>query len=83
MKSVSELGQITKRQESMYKYFRKYHERNRFGPSLREAMKHFRFSSPNSVMAHVRPLMKKGWLEGRPNVARSIIPTIESLRHEL
>jgi SOS-response transcriptional repressor LexA len=83
MKSIEQLQPLTERQAKVYRWIRQYHARNRFGPSLREVMAHFRYSSPNAVVTHVRPLIKKGWLEKKDNVARSVLPTLESLRHEL
>lgn len=81
MTTTVELQPITPRQREIWQWIADYHARERIGPSVRDVAKHFKFASPNGVMAHVHPLVKKGWLESRPNTARSILPTLEALAH--
>jgi len=75
------LPPITPRQREIWQWIADYHARERIGPSVRDVAKAFRIASPNGVMAHVRPLVKRGWLESKRNIARSIIPTLEALSH--
>jgi SOS-response transcriptional repressor LexA len=42
----------------------------------------FGILSPNGVVCHITPLMRKGWLIRKPNTARAILPTLEALSHE-
>lgn len=81
MTTAVELQPLTPRQRAVYDWIVAYHARERIAPSVRDVAKAFRIKSPNGVMAHVRPLVRKGWLENRPNTARAILPTLEALHH--
>jgi repressor LexA len=79
--TVEALQPLTPKQRSIYDWIVAYHARERIGPSVRDVQTHFNFSSPNGAVCHVHALVKKGWLERRPNKARAILPTLEALNH--
>ena len=76
------LRPITPRQREIFRWIREYHAHERMGPSVRDVMKQFKIASPNGVVCHIRALVAKGWLQRRPMIARSFIPTLEALNHE-
>ena len=64
---------ITEPQQKMIVAIRKLTQAN-FGqpPSIRELMDETGITSPNGVICHLEPLVKKGVLTWKPNTARSI-----------
>ena len=76
---------LTKRQRAVWRWIRDYHDRNRHGCSVRDLCQQFGIKSTNGVMCHLKALIRKGWLEwpctmsGTSRMARSIIPTLDSL----
>ena len=42
------------------------------GPTIREIMQHFGFTSPNGAMCHIRALERKGLIRRRAHVVRGI-----------
>jgi SOS-response transcriptional repressor LexA len=76
------LQPLTAKQKKVYRWIAAFYRRERIPPSVREIQAAFDLGSPNGAVCHIKPLVKKGWLEARPNTARSILPTLEALAHE-
>ena len=53
---------LTEAQEKVYHFIKKYVHEHGYSPSVREIMKEFKFSSPNSVAVHINNLKKRGYL---------------------
>jgi len=64
---------LTERQQQILDFIRDRQETTGCTPSTREIQEHFRFSSQNAVMDHLRALERKGALERPPGKARSLI----------
>jgi repressor LexA len=71
----------TAKQRAVYDWIVAYYQRERVPPTVREIQSAFGVRSTTAIMCHVMPLVKKGWLERRPNRSRSILPTLEALAH--
>ncbi len=63
---------LTERQQAILGFIQGKQDAEGWTPSLREIAAHFRFRSPNAAAAHVRALLKKGFLKARPGRARSL-----------
>jgi repressor LexA len=70
-------GELTKRQQEILDFIRKYREKNGYSPGLRDIMAEFGFSSSNGVAGHLRALKKKGRLTWDPKHARTLMLTGE------
>lgn len=53
---------LTEIQERLFRFMANYFANHQRMPTLREIMPVFGWNSPNSVMTHLRPLVKKGYL---------------------
>ncbi len=51
---------LTNRQEKVFDFIRARIKERGYGPTVREIGEHFKISSPNGVMCHLRALEKKG-----------------------
>ena len=69
---MSALDQLTDRQKAVYQFIREKIRQRGYGPTVREIGAHFRISSPNGVMCHLRALEKKGLIDREPNMSRAI-----------
>jgi repressor LexA len=54
------LDKLTDRQEKVFEFIRARIKERGYGPTVREIGEHFKISSPNGVMCHLRALEKKG-----------------------
>ena len=66
---------ITDRQREVFDFISAYCTRHGYGPTIREIMAHFGFSTTNAVTCHLRPLRKRGWLSWIDGTSRTIQPT--------
>ena len=66
------LDQLTKRQRAVYEFIRDKITNRGYGPTVREIGEHFKISSPNGVMCHLKALEKKGLIVRKPNMSRAI-----------
>ena len=66
------MTKLTPRQLEIYQYLAGYIASHQYPPTVREIMQHFGFKSPNSVMIHLKPMRKKGWLNWQDGLSRSI-----------
>jgi SOS-response transcriptional repressor LexA len=82
MTTAPALQTLTAKQRKVYRWIAAYYLRERIPPSVREIQAAFDLGSPNGAVCHIKPLVKKGWLEVRPNTARAILPTLEALTHD-
>jgi SOS-response transcriptional repressor LexA len=82
MTTAPALQPLTAKQKKVYRWIAAYYLRERIPPSVREIQAAFDLGSPNGAVCHIKPLVKKGWLEVRPNTARAILPTLEALSHD-
>jgi repressor LexA len=64
--------QLTKRQKNIYEFVRDKILNRGYGPTVREIGDHFKITSPNGVMCHLRALEKKGFITREPNMSRAI-----------
>lgn len=54
---------LTERQEAVLKFIEAYQMQNGKSPTLREMRQHFKVSSDNSVLKHVKALDEKGYIK--------------------
>jgi len=74
---MGKLGQLTKRQKSVFDFVRDKILNRGYGPTVREIGENFGISSPNGVMCHLKALEKKGLIVREPNMSRAIRLTAE------
>jgi repressor LexA len=79
MTTTAALQPLTPKQREVFDWIVAFYERERIPPTIRELQAAFGILSPNGVVCHITPLMKKGWLIRKPNTARAILPTLEAL----
>jgi len=63
---------VTKRQRAVYEFIREKIRGRGYGPTVREIGGHFKISSPNGVVCHLKALEKKGLITREPNMSRAI-----------
>jgi len=64
---------LTDRQRDVLDFYRTFHERTGFWPTVREVMAGMGFKSPEAVVGHVGRLVKKGWMtQGPKGSARTV-----------
>jgi repressor LexA len=71
------LNDLTPRQRDVFELIRSLITDRGYGPTVREIGEHFRISSPNGVMCHLKALEKKGLITREPNMSRAIQITDE------
>ena len=54
---------LTKRQQQIFDLIKDHIETNGWPPTVREIGAATGIRSPNGVMCHLKPLVKKGWIE--------------------
>ncbi|PWJ67086.1 MULTISPECIES: transcriptional repressor LexA [unclassified Fibrobacter] len=64
--------ELTKRQEEILEYIKKYSKENRMPPTVREIGNHFEISSTNGVRSILAALIKKGYINRSPRLSRGI-----------
>lgn len=64
--------ELTKRQEEILEYIKKYSKENRMPPTVREIGNHFDISSTNGVRSILAALIKKGYINRSPRLSRGI-----------
>ena len=55
--------QLTARQAAVFEFIKDRVQSRGYGPTVREIGEHFKISSPNGVMCHLRALERKGLLK--------------------
>jgi repressor LexA len=63
---MSEFDQLTDRQRDVYVFIKDKIVNRGYGPTVREIGEHFKISSPNGVMCHLKALEKKGLIRRSP-----------------
>ena len=63
---------LTKRQEEILNYIKKYISENSFSPSVRDICKGCNLSSSSTVHAHIQTLVSKGYIKKLDNRFRTI-----------
>jgi repressor LexA len=76
------LDQLTERQREVYLLIRDKILNRGYGPTVREIGDHFKISSPNGVMCHLKALEKKGLISREPNMSRAIQLTNEPVEEK-
>jgi repressor LexA len=59
---MASISGVTERQQKVFEFIRDKIKERGYGPTVREIGEHFKISSPNGVMCHLRALEKKGML---------------------
>ena len=72
-RAMSVMDQLTDRQKEVYEFIREKIRHRGYGPTVREIGGHFKISSPNGVMCHLKALEKKGLINREPNMSRAIM----------
>lgn len=62
----------TKQQKRLLDFITSYTAKHGIAPSYREIMKQLGYASTSTVALHIDGLIERGYLQKRPNVARSI-----------
>lgn len=65
MTTTTERIQLTDRQREVYEYIRSFVADRGYAPTYETIMRHFGWTTKNSVACHVKPLIRKGWVEIR------------------
>lgn len=68
---------LTTRQMAVFEFIREKILARGYGPTVREIGEHFKISSPNGVMCHLRALEKKGLLRRVRKQERAVARAIE------
>src|SRR2546421_8096801 len=68
---------LTTRQAAVFEFIRERVQTRGYGPTVREIGEHFKISSPNGVMCHLRALEKKGLLHRVRKHDRAIARAME------
>lgn len=68
---------LTPRQQAVYEFIHERVSERGYGPTVREIGEHFKISSPNGVMCHLRALEKKGVLNRVRKHDRAVARAIE------
>ena len=71
------IDQLTTRQASVFEFIKDKVQSRGYGPTVREIGEHFKISSPNGVMCHLRALEKKGLLHRVRKHDRAIARAME------
>src|SRR6476659_2841760 len=71
------VDQLTDRQAKIFDFIKDRVQTRGYGPTVREIGEHFKISSPNGVMCHLRALEKKGLLKRVRKHDRAIARAIE------
>jgi repressor LexA len=71
------LDQLTAKQALVFDFIKERVQGRGYGPTVREIGEHFKISSPNGVMCHLRALEKKGLLTRVRKHDRAIARAIE------
>lgn len=71
------VDQLTDRQAKIFEFIKDRVQSRGYGPTVREIGEHFKISSPNGVMCHLRALEKKGLLKRVRKHDRAIARAIE------
>ena len=64
--------ELTRRQEEILEFIKKYSKENRMPPTVREIGNHFDISSTNGVRSILAALIKKGYINRSPRLSRGI-----------
>lgn len=80
-KRGSRYESVTPRQVEVLRYVDEYQRQNGYAVSVREVGERFQIGSPNGVMAHIRALTKKGLIERKPNLSRTM--RLTAMGHEV
>ena len=75
--SASLIDTLTDRQALVFEFIKDKVILRGYGPTVREIGEHFKISSPNGVMCHLRALEKKGLLRRVRKKDRAIARAIE------
>ena len=70
--------QLTKRQEEILTFIKKYSAKHGYPPAIREICKGVGLSSPATVFVHVKNLEKEGYLKSTNNKFRTIEILVEN-----
>lgn len=70
--------ELTKRQQEIYDFIENQIANRGFPPTVREIGAHFKISSPNGVMCHLKALEKKGLITRENHASRAITLTASS-----
>lgn len=63
---------LTKKQHEVLQYIKEYFKTHDYAPSYREIMQYFSFTSLGTVYKHINILKKKGFLDNKKQVSRSL-----------
>jgi repressor LexA len=72
MSSMNEEDALTESQEKVLRCVQQYFNENHRPPTVREVMKHFGWSSPQSARKHLLALEEKGYLSREDHTARGL-----------
>jgi repressor LexA len=70
-------AQLTDRQQAVFEFIRDGVLSHGYGPTVREIGEHFKISSPNGVMCHLKALEKKGLLQRVRKSDRAVARAID------
>ncbi len=74
---------LTKRQQELLDFLRRYHADTGLMPSTREIQSHFGFASQTAAVSHLRALEKKGVIQRVAGQARALVFPEELERDEI
>lgn len=64
---------LSKRQKEILDFIRDWIDKKGYSPTFREIMNHFEFTSVGTVVAHMKALTEKGFVQSQPKKRRSIV----------
>ena len=79
---MNSMNALTRRQQQVFEFIQDRQRTGGVTPTMREIARHFGFSSMTAAMDHVRAIRRKGLLEYRPRLARSlrVVSPLQKLR---
>lgn len=72
MNSTTPARELTPRQQSVLDFIQRHVTENGYPPTVRDIGAEFGLTSPNGVLCHLKALRRKGRLDWKPHVSRTM-----------
>lgn len=67
------MEKLTEREQTIFNFICNYHKTYGYSPCIREIQKGVFLQSPNQIHRYLNQLVKKGYINITPHIARSIV----------
>lgn len=72
MTTATERQPLTARQQDVLDWISGYIDVKGYSPTVREIANHYGWKTPNSVMCHLNPMRKKGYITWQDGCSRTL-----------